>query len=472
MEPTEPEPARAAFSTSSLPPGAEPPRAPPEDPTSWLRPAALLRLAVPAATAAILQNAYRPLDQVFVAGLGAEAQGALGACTFVLIVLYGIAMAVAGGVGPLVGRATGRGDPTARAEHVGAGLVGAAGVAVLMVLVGSALITPIVAGLGLSGATAAHATLYLRVLLLTGAALAFGPVLDSAFAAVGNTVLPLVLQGGIIAVNLVLTPILVYGLGLGTGGAALGSTIAQTLGVAVGLVLLVRAVDLRLEHVLAPIRTLLERVRRLVRIGLPVSAGVILYALVYWGMLATSISPLGPDVLAGLGLGFNGLETFAWPLFLGCTIAAQSLTGRFLGAGRPDLVWRALWRLVPAQLALGVGIGVLFLVAGPTLLGAVAADEGAAREAALYAMILAWSQPFVALEAISEGVLAGSGDTRTLFWTTVPFNLLRIPLAWFLAIHLGFGAAGVWWAINLTTGLKASLKAGMVLRGRWVAIKL
>ena len=68
--------------------------------------------------------------------------------------------------------------------------------------------------------------------------------------------------------------------------------------------------------------------------------------------------------------------------------------------------------------------------------------------------------------SLAEGVLTGSGDTRTLFFTTVPFNLLRIPLAWFLAIHLGLGPAGIWWAINLTTLLKSLLKAGVVARGR------
>src|SRR5690349_21934462 len=57
------------------------------------------------------------------------------------------------------------------------------------------------------------------------------------------------------------------------------------------------------------------------------------------------------------------------------------------------------------------------------------------------ALPISLSQPFVALEAFGEGVLGGAGDTRRMFWATVPFNLMRVPLAWFLAIHLGWGAA-------------------------------
>jgi MATE family multidrug resistance protein len=74
----------------------------------------------------------------------------------------------------------------------------------------------------------------------------------------------------------------------------------------------------------------------------------------------------------------------------------------------------------------------------------------------------------VAIEALSEGVLSGAGDTHKVFWGTVPFNLLRVPLAWWMAFPLGMGALGVWWAINLSSFLKALVKGAMVLEGSWV----
>ncbi|MFT4980058.1 MAG: MATE family multidrug resistance protein [Myxococcota bacterium] len=45
--------------------------------------------------------------------------------------------------------------------------------------------------------------------------------------------------------------------------------------------------------------------------------------------------------------------------------------------------------------------------------------------------------------------------------------MLRIPLSWFLAFPLGWGAAGVWWAINITTYAKAAGKGASVIWGRW-----
>ena len=47
-------------------------------------------------------------------------------------------------------------------------------------------------------------------------------------------------------------------------------------------------------------------------------------------------------------------------------------------------------------------------------------------------------------------------------------NLARVPLAWWFAFGLGGGAAGLWWAINVTTLLKAAAFLVEVQRGRWV----
>jgi multidrug resistance protein, MATE family len=443
-----------------------------ESPERWLTAGALVRLAVPAALSAILHSTYRPLDQIYAGFLGREAQGALGASVFVLIVAYGLCMLVAAGVGPLVGRATGRGDGAARRGWIGAGLAGASGVALVLLLVGIFAVDAIVGLLGLSGESGALAATYLRVILITGIALPFGPVIDASFAAMGNTTLPLALQAIVVALNAILTPVLMFGLDLGIGGAALGSTAAQALGVVVGLALLARATRLRLVDVGVGIGDLGVRLSRVAGIGLPVAVSTALYALVYWAMIATSIAPHGDAATAGLGIGFGALEAFAWPLYLGCSVSAASLVGRCLGAERPDLAWRAIRRLMPAQLALGVGVALVFWLAGPWLVGHIAADSDVAREAAVYALVLAWSQPAVSLEALFEGTLNGAGDTRASFWSTVPFNLLRVPLAWWLAFPMGMGPAGIWWAINLTTFLKAGTKGAMVWSGRWSRLAL
>ena len=422
----------------------------------------ILALALPATASAVIHHAYRPLDQFFVQDLGKEAQGGLGACTFVLIFVYASFVLVSHGAAPIIGRCTGAGDHQQRREVLGQALFSCGFVALGLFFAGLLTVSFIPPLLGLQGLAASHAESYLRWIFLTGGALVVAPLVDGAFHAMGNTRLPMVLQGLGLGLNALLNPLLIYSAGLGTMGAALATTLSQTLVVGIGLVWLIRATALRRQDV-----TPGPHVRRLLALGAPVAASTGAYAAVYWAMLRTSITPLGDDVIAGLGIGFSALEAVSWPLYVGCSVAVSSLVGRRLGAGQPDEAWQAVRWLSMPSIALGTVCGLVFAFGGPTLVDVFTSDPGATREAILYASILAWSQPFVAIEALTEGILGGAGDTRKLFWGTVPFNLARVPLAWLFAFPLGMGAAGIWWAINLTTITKAALKTWFVWRGDW-----
>ena len=262
----------------------------------------ILALALPATASAVIHHAYRPLDQFFVQDLGKEAQGGLGACTFVLIFVYASFVLVSHGAAPIIGRCTGAGDHQQRREVLGQALFSCGFVALGLFFAGLLTVSFIPPLLGLQGLAASHAESYLRWIFLTGGALVVAPLVDGAFHAMGNTRLPMVLQGLGLGLNALLNPLLIYSAGLGTMGAALATTLSQTLVVGIGLVWLIRATALRRQDV-----TPGPHVRRLLALGAPVAASTGAYAAVYWAMLRTSITPLGDDVIAGLGIGFSAL---------------------------------------------------------------------------------------------------------------------------------------------------------------------
>jgi MATE family multidrug resistance protein len=121
---------------------------------------------------------------------------------------------------------------------------------------------------------------------------------------------------------------------------------------------------------------------------------------------------------------------------------------------------------------IGLTAGLIFWFAGETLSGFFTQDPEVMAQATLYARILALSQVFVALEALSEGVLEGAGETKPLMVWSVGINLARVPLAWWFALPLGMGPAGVWWAINITTVIKCGGKWYLVLRRRWLDLAI
>ncbi len=425
----------------------------------------LVRIAAPAAASAVLNNAFRVIDQHAAGAIGTSAQAAIGACTFVLIAAYAVYSLLAAGAGPLVARATGAGDHALRRTLFGASVTAATATGVVIGFVFGFGADTIAAALGLTGQVAVDAATFLRALAIGAPALALAPLLDACFVAIGRTGAMLALQLGAAVLNAVLNPLFIYGLDLGVAGTGLATVVSRLVCVVLGLVVLWREFAPTRAH-LRPDATLL----RVLRIGAPVAVNTLLYAGVYFLLLRYTITPLGPVETAALGIGFSALEGMTYPMYMGVSLGVASLVGRHLGAGRPEEAERAARLGFPLATGLGVASGALFWFGAEPLCRFFTDDAAVLAAAVVYARALAWTQVFVAWEALAEGVLGGAGDTRTIFWLSAPLNALRVPLAYILAFSLGWGALGVWWAINFTSVLKATGKGVAAARGAWTRL--
>lgn len=425
----------------------------------------LLALALPAAASALLNNTFRVIDQYAAGSLGTAAQGAIGSSAFVLIGLFGLQMCVGGGVGPLVGRATGAGDMALRARAFGNAVTGSVIVAIVLALLLWPA-TPLLVGmLGLTGETAANAVVFLRWIAAGGALIGLLPVLDAALVATGRTGLMFGLQATAALLNFVLNPLFIHTLGLGVAGAALATVVGRGVPALIGLMLVGQLFRPRLQD-FVPDATLL----RMLRIGSAVSVNILAYALVYWALLRVVISPLGLN--AATGIGFSALEGITYPIFLGLSLGVSSLVSRRLGAGQPEAAAQVARVAFPLASGLGVTAGLVFWFGARPLCGIFTHDPVVLEQAIIYARVLAFSQLAVSWEALAEGVLLGAGDSKTVFRWSAPLNTLRVPLGWFLAMVLGFGAPGLWWAINLTSYAKALGKGWSAWSGAWKVVRV
>lgn len=419
-----------------------------------------LGLAGASAAFTLLTHGFRLVDQYFVQFVSVPAQAAVGTSIFVLILFHALTEVVSAGTAPWVARATGAGDWAARRRRIGNG-VACAVVLSVAVMVGAGGFAEEVAGLlGVRGQTARELAAYLRVLGLGCLPLTLAPLIDQCFIAMGRARVPALLHGLSFVLNAVLTPWFVLGLGWGAAGAAAASVVARAVASGLGGLELARSVGLSARDVRIDAGPMLQ-------VGLPISLASAMYGLVYWGLLRFAISPLGPAVNAALGIGFSALEGVTWPLFHGIGLALASAVGRSLGAGREDLAWSAIRRMLPLSVGAGLIAWAAFAGAGPALTGIFSSDPEVHGQAIVYARVLAWSQLFVAVESLAEGVLFGSGHTVWMLRISAPLNVLRVPLAAWMAHGLGWGPEGVWWAINLSTMAKASLHWMVVVSGSW-----
>ena len=412
----------------------------------------------------MLNNAYRVIDQQAVQWLGVDAQAAIASCSFVLIGFFAVYSIFSSGALALVSRAAGSGDKAVQRALAGEALVSSLFAGIIILSLSAGLAPWTAQALGLRGSVADQAACYLRWHAMTCLPQAVMPTLDAVFIACGRTKVVFALQIVSSVLNFLLNPVFIYRLDFGIGGAAMASGISQAVALLIGLYLLAGSHSLDCKSFRSS-----RHVSRIFRIGLPVCWGTLIFSGVYWALLRWVISPLGPAVNAALGIGFSVLEGFTWPVFWGFSMGIASIVGRSLGAGEAGSAEAAIRLAIKMLTVCGLLAAALFWGLGRIVSAQFTQDSEVLAQAALYAEILAFSQLFVAYEALAEGILNGAGKTKAVFYWSAPLNILRVPIAWLYAVYYGYGPAAVWWVINISTLFKALGKWATVLSGRWRA---
>jgi putative MATE family efflux protein len=211
-------------------------------------------------------------------------------------------------------------------------------------------------------------------------------------------------------------------------------------------------------------------VQKILKIGLPLSASGILFIVVYIFLNKVTAS-FGTEAIAALGIG-NRMESISFLTCFGFSQAASALVGQNLGAKKPERAEKCAWRTVHIVVLITGFVSVMFLVFPKWIASFFISDPKVVEIAIDYLRILALSQVFMALEIVLEGSFSGAGNTIPPMTVSIPGSILRIPLAYLIAIFWGIGVDGVWWAITLTSIAKGTTLAFWFKQGKWKTKKV
>jgi putative MATE family efflux protein len=291
-------------------------------------------------------------------------------------------------------------------------------------------------------------------------------VMDTAFRSAGDTRTPFLLLAASLAGNALLDPLLILGPGplprLETRGAALATVLTRAAGCAVGYVILRRRGWIRRS---GPDPRVLGR---MAWVGLPVAAGGAVFSLVYI-LLTRLTSEFGTPALAALGVGHK-LESLSYMACIGFGLAAATVVGQNLGAGRVDRAAAAGRAALRYALAVTATVGLAFLLLPGQLVGAFTTDPAVIEAGSSYLRIVAVAQLFMAVELVLQIAMEGAGHTVSPMIVTVSLTLARLPLASVLRGPLGL--AGIWWTISVTSVARGAAMAGIWRRRRWTRKEL
>ncbi|MEQ9570203.1 MAG: MATE family efflux transporter [Longimicrobiales bacterium] len=439
------------------------------DPTSGPLGAAILFLAIPMVLEMAMESVFAVVDIFFVSQLGAASVAAVGLTESLMTIVYTVAMGLSIGVTATVSRRVGEKDPEAAgAATVQAMLLGAAVAAVLGVF-GVWQADSLLRLMGAGPDVVAAGVGYTRVLLGLNGVILMLFLLNAAFRGAGDAAIAMRVLWLANGLNIVLDPLLIFGIGpfpeMGVTGAAVATSIGRGVAVCVQIYTLFRLSD-RLRITAAHFRVRLGVILRLIRLS-ATGTFQIFIGMASWVGLVRVIADFGPEALAGYTVAIR-IVLFALLPAWGLSNAAATMVGQNMGAGKPERAERSVWLAARFSFAFLGGTGLLFLVFAPQLVGLFGVDDATAAYAVLGLRIVAAGFFFYGHGMTLSAAFNGAGDAWTPTWLNLfCFWLWEVPLAWFLAYPMGWGPSGVFTAVAVAYSTLAVAAAVLFRRGRW-----
>lgn len=417
----------------------------------------LLKLSIPLALTAFIQITYGFVDMFFIGRLGSNALAGVGLAGFLIWIANSITMIPKVGMGVFASQAFGRENKKETAMILNNGYV----LTIILALIYASILLVFknlyVDFFKLSDIASKDAKDYIFILAIGIIFFFINPVLSQSFQSLGNSLTPFKINSiGLIA-NIILDPILIFGLGpiprLEVKGAAIATVLAQVIVTIIFLIVIIRKNEL-LKNSLVKFDLRPEWMSQIFSLGLP-SALMNAYMAFVSVMLNKFMAGFGEEAVAAYSIG-SQLESITWNTTEGLQIGISAMVGQNYGAKLLDRVHKVIKKSFQIVFAIGaVSMVVLYTFRYQLIRIFVPNDTETIKLGAIYLAILSASQIFMAVEIGLTGAFNGMGDTKTPAWIAIVLNTMRIPFS--LIFMPIMGVAGVWFSMTLTSTFKGIL---------------
>jgi putative MATE family efflux protein len=439
------------------------------DPTKGPIVPAIVALAIPMVLEMLMESLFAIVNIFFVSRLGASAAAAIGLTESLLAIIYTVAMGLSIGVMAVVARRMGEGDPDGASDAAFQGIALGLVIATALGIVGGIYARDLLRLMGADDEIVRVGGSFATIMLAGNGVILLLFMMNAAFRGSADAAIAMRVLWIANAINLVLDPVLIFGLGpfpeLGVTGTAIATTIGRSVGVATQLFVLFRGhakIKLAWHHVRFHGQVML-RVLRLSGTGMV----QIFISTASWIGLVRVVSSFGSEALAGYTIAIR-IVLFALLPAWGLANAAATMVGQNLGAKQPERAERAAWIAGHINLIVLGSVGIFFMIAGPWLVHWFGGDAATHGYAVRCLRIVSAGFFFYGYGMVLSNAFNGAGDT----WTPTLLNffcfwMFELPLAWLLSHKLGWGAEGVFASVALAFSLLAVASGWMFKRGAW-----
>lgn len=455
---------------------SEPPTAP-RDLTRGPIAATLLLFALPILGGNVLQSLNGSINAVWIGHLlGPDALAAIANANNILFLLLGAVFGVGMAATILVAQAIGRADLPGARRVIGTSATVFLGASVLVALAGLPLSGRVLAWMDTPAEALPHAEAYLQITFLAVPFLYALAFLSAILRGAGDSRTPFLFLLLVVALDIVLVPLLLLGVGplpaMGMAGAAAANLIANALGV-VAMLAWLRHRNHRLwihRSERALYRPDWTIVRALLTKGLPMGLQMVMLSAAMIAMISM-VNRHGIVTAAGYGAALQ-LWTYVQMPAMAIGAACSTMAAQNVGAGHWGRVSRVAGTGVAFNLLMtGVLIAALILFDRHALALFLPAGGEILETARHLNRIAIWSFLFFGVTFVLFGVVRSTGAVLPpLLILAVTLWGVRVPFATWLQPVLGVDA--IWWSFPASAICAMALAIGYYRRGGWRSARM
>ena len=406
------------------------------------------------------------IDTWFIGQIGKEALAAFGFGFPIIMMVISVAIGLGAGTSSVVARAIGR-DDHIRARRLSTdSLILSFALTLLIAVLGVATIDPLFRALGAPEEMLPMIGEFMTIMYLGIPFIVVGMVGMASMRATGDTVLPGKLMVGGAVLNVVLDPILIFGVGpipaLELNGAAYAALIARIIIFLLTVYYLKKADLLTFER--PPWTDFVKSSRDIMHVGIP-AAGTNVIVPLGATLVTAMLARFGPDAVAGFAVA-GRIESMVLVVFYALSSIIGPFVGQNLSAVKEDRIIESLKLCTWASIVIGLAITVLLAALSWTIPGWFTDSESVMHVTKLFLWIVPISYASYGMVMVMNAAFNGLGHPMPGVWvSTGRILLLYVPLAWIGGELYGIpGIFGAYTLANIVTGIVAYVWAIRVAR--------
>ena len=430
---------------------------------------ALFMLAIPMVLEMIFESVFAVADIFFVSKLGDDAVATVGITESITTIVYAIGFGLSMATTALVARRIGEKKPEEAAKISFQAIATGAFASIFIAIIGIFYSRDLLALMGANENIINGMSGYTTIILGSNIIIMLLFINNAIFRSAGDAALSMRVLILANCLNIILDPLLIFGLGpipaMGVEGAAIATSIGRGLAVVYQFVMLAKGsgkIHLRREH----IRIKLDTIKQLINLSIG-GIGQNIIATSSWIGLMRIMAEFGSAAIAGYTIAIRILIFILLPSW-GLSNAAATLVGQNLGAEQPDRAEQSVWKAGKINVIFLGLIGVIFFLFPGFFIELFTKEQAIVSNGIQALKIISLGFIFYGLGMVLLNSINGAGDTKTpTLLNFISFWLIEIPVAYLLAIQFGWDQKGVFYSIIIAEMCLTLIAFAWFKQGKW-----